>query len=168
MLSDKYPSLTRKLSSFVNSHERILYVNLDARGLTTENNDILLQSFIEAINEKIVDGVVWSLPRSSFNNLSSTLKLADGTLIHTHSILNNNNPDIYVTGFTPQFAILKHNNTKLFLSNGDSVSSYESLYTATPMLLMPHDNHAGNVERLIILVSGQRQLDVGGILKKMD
>ena len=116
-------------------------MNLDTRGLTTENKDILLKSFIEAINEKIFDGVIWSLPKSSFNDFSSTLNLDDGTLVHTPSLLSNNNPDFLVTGLTSQFSILKNNNTKLFLSNGDSVSSYESLYTATPMLLMPHDNH---------------------------
>ncbi|CAG8840673.1 338_t:CDS:1, partial [Racocetra persica] len=64
-------------------------------------------------------------------------------------ILNNNYPHIHITKFAPQFAILSHENTKIFLSHGGASSSHESMYTATPMLILPiMADQFGNAEKL--------------------
>ncbi|RIA88846.1 Glycosyltransferase Family 1 protein [Glomus cerebriforme] len=52
-------------------------------------------------------------------------------------LLPNKNPNISMESFAPQFSILNHTNTKLFLSHSGSGSVYESLYTGTPILALP-------------------------------
>src|ERR1044072_9250330 len=114
----------------MDGHERVLYVAFGARIFTTaENNNKILQSFIEIINKNIVDGIVWALSQTSKDDFYPTLNLSNGSQIQTSSILNNEHPHINILNFAPQFAILNHTNTKLFLSHGGAGSTHESLYT---------------------------------------
>ncbi|CAB4410727.1 unnamed protein product [Rhizophagus irregularis] len=135
ILSEEYPPLTPELSDFINGHERVLYVSFGILYFTTtDNNSKLLQSFIEAINKKIIDGVVWALVETPKDYFYPTLKLSDGTQIQTSQILNNEHPHIHtIAEFVPQFAILNHTNTKLFFNHGGAGSAHESLYTGTPI-----------------------------------
>ncbi|GBB97468.1 hypothetical protein RclHR1_00030025 [Rhizophagus clarus] len=174
ILSEKYPPLTPELSNFINGHERVLYVAFGTLYFaTTDNNNILLQSFIEAINKKIIDGVVWALVETSKDDFYPTLKLSDGTQVQTLPILNNEHPHIYITKFAPQFAVLNHTNTKLFFSHGGAGSTHESLYTGTPMLVLPFaGDQMGNAQKLVSAGVASllklTTLDVNDILNKMD
>ncbi|PKK60366.1 UDP-Glycosyltransferase/glycogen phosphorylase, partial [Rhizophagus irregularis] len=174
VLSEEYPPLTPELSDFINGHKRVLYVAFGTRFYTTiENNNKILQSFVEAINNKIIDGVVWALVETSKDNFSPTLGLTDGTQVQTLPILNNEHPHIHITKFVPQFAVLNHTNTKLFFSHGGAGSTHESLYTGTPMLVLPFGgDQMGNAQRLetagIALSLNKHSLDVNDILNKID
>ncbi|PKY25613.1 UDP-Glycosyltransferase/glycogen phosphorylase [Rhizophagus irregularis] len=174
ILSEEYPPLSPELSYFINGHERVLYVAFGTRFFTTtDNNSKLLQSFIEAINKKIVDGVVWALVETSKDNFHPTLKLSDGTQVQTSPILNNEHPHIHITKFAPQFAVLNHTNTKLFVSHGGAGSSHETLYTGTPVLVLPHaGDQIGNAQKLITAGVASslslNNLDINDILNKMD
>ncbi|CAB5206762.1 unnamed protein product [Rhizophagus irregularis] len=173
VLSKEYPPLTPELSNFINTHKRVLYVAFGTRFITnTENNNKILQSFVEAINRKIVDGVVWPLIETSKDNFYPTLKLTDGTQMQTLPILNNKHPHIHITKFVPQFAVLNHTNTKLFFSHGGAGSTHESLYTGTPMLVLPlGGDQMGNSQKLksagVALTLNELALDVSDILNKM-
>src|SRR5438046_2494153 len=115
-MSEEYPPLTPELFSFINVHERVLYVAFGTKAFTTiENNNKLLQSFIEAINKNIIDGVIWALSQTSKDDFSPTLSLNDGTQVQTSTILNNEHPHVHIVEFAPQFAVLNHTNIKLFL-----------------------------------------------------
>jgi hypothetical protein len=157
----------------MNAHERVLYIAFGTRFYTTtENNNKILQSLVEAINKKIIDGVVWPLCETSRDNFYSTLNLTDGTQIQTLPILNNKHPHIHITKFAPQFAILNHTNTKLFFSHGGAGSSHESLYTSTPMLVLPlGGDQMGNAQKLksagVALTLNVLTLDVNDMLNKM-
>ncbi|GBC04756.1 hypothetical protein RclHR1_05850005 [Rhizophagus clarus] len=174
VLSEVYPPLTPELSDFINGHERVLYVAFGTRFFTTiDNNSKLLQSFIEAVDKKVVDGVVWSLVETSKNDFHPTLKLSDGTQVQTSPILNNEHPHIHIAEFVPQFTVLNHTNTKLYFGHGGSVSSQESLYTGTPMLVLPFGaDNMGNAQKLIstgvALSLSIDNLDVNEILNKVD
>jgi hypothetical protein len=140
---------------------------------TLENNNKLLQAFIEAINQNIIDGVVWALVQTPKDSFSPTLSLFDGTQIQISPILNGENPHIYIENFVPQFSVLNHTNTKLFLSHGGAGSSHESLYTGTPMLIMPlAGDQLGNAEKLkssgIALTLDKLNLNVNDIVNKID
>src|SRR6266542_3614091 len=158
----------------MNGHERVLYVAFVTRYFTTiEKNSKLLQSFVEVINKKIIDGVIWSLVETSKDDFYSTLSLTDGTQVQTSPILNNENPHIRIVKFASQFAVLNHTNTKLFFSHGGAGSSHESLYTGTPMLVLPFGgDQMGNSQRLksagIALTLTKFTLNVNDILNKMD
>ena len=136
-MSEEYPPLTPELSDFVNGHGRVLYVSFGTLFFTTtEVNDKLLQSFIKAINDNVIDGVIWALVQTSKDDFSSTLSQDDGTQIKTSSILNNEHPHILIVEFAPQFAVLNHTNTKLFLSHGGMGSSHESLWYSYLLLVI--------------------------------
>ncbi|RGB41372.1 Glycosyltransferase Family 1 protein [Rhizophagus diaphanus] len=175
VLSEEYPLLTPELSDFINGHKRVLYVAFGTRFFTTiENNNKILQSCVEAINNKIIDGVVWALVETSKDNFSPTLGLTDGTEVQTLPILNNEHPHIHITKFAPQFAVLNHTNTKLFFSHGGAGSTHESLYTGTPMLVLPFGgDQMGNAQKLkksagIALLLNKHALDVNDIVSKID
>jgi hypothetical protein len=158
----------------MNAHKRVLYVAFGTHFFTTtENNNKILQSFVEAINKKIIDGVVWALVETSKDDFNPTLNLTDGTQVQTLSILNNGHPHIHITKFAPQFAILNHTNTKLFFSHGGAGSSHESLYTGTPMLVLPFgSDQMGNADKLksagIALTLYKFTLDVNDIISKIN
>ncbi|RIA90049.1 Glycosyltransferase Family 1 protein [Glomus cerebriforme] len=174
VLPREYPPLTPELSDFINAHKRVLYVAFGARFTTTvENNSKLMQSFVEAINKNMIDGVVWALSQTSKDAFYPTLNPTDGSQIQTSSILNNEHPHIRIVKFAPQFAVLNHPNTKLFLSHGGAGSVHESLYTGTPMLVLPlGSDQMGNAEKLesagVALSLNKMKLDVNDIINKMD
>ncbi|PKY22126.1 UDP-Glycosyltransferase/glycogen phosphorylase, partial [Rhizophagus irregularis] len=174
VLSEEYPSLTPELSDFINGHQRVLYIAFGTRFYATiENNNKILQSIVETINNKIFDGVIWALSETSKDDFSPSLNFADGTQVQTLPILNNIHPHIHITKFAPQFAVLNHTNTKLFFSHGGALSSHESLYTGTPMLILPFSvDQMGNAQRLksagVALTVNKNTLDVNDILNKID
>jgi hypothetical protein len=158
----------------MNNHERVLYVSFGTRFYVSVGNiNKILQSVIEAINKNIIDGVVWALVQTSKDDFYSTLTLTDGTKIQTAPILNNEYPHINFVSFAPQFAVLNHTNTKLFFSHGGAGSSHESLYTGTPMLVLPFGaDQMGNGEKLkaagVALTLNKLNLDVNDILSKLE
>ena len=157
----------------MNEHKRVLYVAFGTHFFTTtENNNKILQSLVEAINQNLFDGVIWALVQTSKDDFSPTLTLNDGTKIQTSTILNNEIPNIHISKFVPQFAILNNTNTKLFLSHGGAGSSHESLYNGIPMLILPFGgDQMGNSEKLkssgIALTLSRFNLNVNEILSKM-
>ncbi|PKC63360.1 UDP-Glycosyltransferase/glycogen phosphorylase [Rhizophagus irregularis] len=109
---------------------------------------------------------------TSRDNFYPTLNLTDGTQVQTLSILNNKHPHIHITNFAPQFAVLNHTNTKLFFSHGGAGSAHESLYTGTPMLVLPlGGDQMGNAQKLktagVALTLSVYNLNVNDILNKM-
>jgi hypothetical protein len=158
----------------MDAHDRVLYVAFGTRfHASTENNSKLLQSFVEAINKKIIDGIIWALVVTPEDSYFPTLNLTDGSHIQTSPILNNKHPHIHIVKFAPQFAILNHTNTKLFFTHGGAGSSHESLYTGTPMLVLPFGvDQMGNADKLetagVALKLNKFTLDVNDIINKID
>ncbi|GBB83424.1 hypothetical protein RclHR1_10150001 [Rhizophagus clarus] len=173
VLPEEYPPLTPELSDFINSHKRVLYVAFGTRFYaSTENNNKILQSLVEAVNKKLVDGVIWALSQTSKEEFYPTLDLTDGTQMQTLPLLNNKHPHIRIAKFAPQFAVLNHTNTKLFFSHGGAGSTHESLYTGTPMLVLPFGgDQMGNAQKLrsagVALTLDKLSLGVNDILNKM-
>ncbi|KAF0561837.1 UDP-Glycosyltransferase/glycogen phosphorylase [Gigaspora margarita] len=150
ILPDTYPNLSPDLELFLSTHLKTMYIALGTVIYTTPKNfAILLQSALELINRNILDGVIWSTVKFNESDLPSTINLSTGEVIPTSNLLNNLHPHVYIIKYAPQFAILSHENTKVFLSHGGASSSHESIYTATPMLVLPIAfDQAGNAERL--------------------
>ena len=141
--------------------------------LSPENNEKLLQSVIEAIENNIVDGVIWANIKKNQESFPPNITLSNGKIISTSDIFDNKNPDIHMTSFAPQFAILNHTNTKIFLSHSGAGSVYESLYTGTPILALPITfDQPGNAERLelagVALTLDKLNLNVNDILGKIE
>jgi hypothetical protein len=174
-MQESYPPLTSTLSSFLSSHQRIMYVSFGMQVYTkSENYAILLQSFLEAIDRNIIDGIVWSL-----SGLENFPTLSDDTPLETSEILNNRYTHIYVTTslslkeLTPQVSILNHTNTKIFLTHGGVASCHESLYVGKPMLILPlASDQFSNAEKLeeqgVALKLNKMNLHVDDIVRKIE
>jgi len=92
--------------------------------------------------------------------IPAQIVFSDNKTINTLNILNNH-PSIHITENSPQFSILNHTNIKIHLTHGGIGSIYESLYTGTPMLLLPIAfDQFGNSEKLL-------ENDVGLFLSKV-
>ncbi|CAG8524612.1 1282_t:CDS:2 [Diversispora eburnea] len=174
VMQDEYPILTPNLLSFINSHHKILYVSFNNDIYTTlENNIILLQSCAEAIQQKIIDGVIWSFLNPTFDEiLSKSITLSDGTSFTTTEILSNQLSHFLITRFTSQFSILNHTNVKVFLNEGGYTSIYEALYTGTPILALPIEfgnlNNGERLERLGVGITiNKMELNIKDILNKI-
>ncbi|CAG8584402.1 22156_t:CDS:2 [Cetraspora pellucida] len=174
VMQDEYEPMTPILSSFIAKHKRTMLVAFGTHVYTTpENIGTLIQSFIEAIDRKVIDGIIWALVQISHEDIPSTISLSDGSTISTDEILNNQNPHIHVSQFLPQFALLNHTNVKVFLSHAGKGSSHEALYTATPMLTLPIAfDQMGNAEALeaagVALTLSKLNLKVEDIISKIE
>jgi hypothetical protein len=174
-MQESYLPLTKTLSSFLSSYKRIMYVSFGMQVYTTpENYERLLQSFLEAIDRNIIDGIVWSL-----SGLENFPTLSDDTQLETSEILNNRYTHIYVTTsssleeLTPQVSILNHSNTKIFLTHGGVASCHESLYVGKPMLILPlASDQFSNAEKLeeqgVALKLDKMNLNVDDIVRKIE
>ncbi|GBC02649.1 hypothetical protein RclHR1_04730010 [Rhizophagus clarus] len=174
VLPDYFPPLTPDVEKFLNSHKRTMFVALGSYlFLSAENNAKLLQSIIEVIENNIVDGVIWANIEKYRESFPSSITLSDGRIISTSNIFDNKNPNIFMTSFAPQFSILNHTNTKIFLSHSGSGSIYESLYAGTPILALPITyDQPGNAEKLesagVALTLDKTNLDVNDIVNKVE
>ncbi|CAG8535100.1 7800_t:CDS:2, partial [Scutellospora calospora] len=173
ILPDIYPDLSPDLELFLSAHPRTMYIALGTAAYTTPKNFVIvLQSALELINSNILDGVIWATVRFNESDLPSTFTLSNGDIISTSNLSNNLYPHIYITKYAPQFAILSHENTKVFLSHAGVGSSHESMYTATPMLLLPigfdQPGNAGKLELTgMALLLSKLDLRVDDIVSKV-
>ncbi|CAG8543985.1 1787_t:CDS:2 [Cetraspora pellucida] len=173
ILPDIYPDLSPSLSEFLETHPKTMYFTLGTQAYTTpQNYIILLQSFIELINQNILDGIIWSTVKTDISELPPFITLSSNISIPTSNILNNLFPNIFVMNFAPQFALLSHKHLRVFLSHGGANSCHESMYTATPMLLFPIiDDQNSNAEKLedagMALRLSRFNLDVNDIVFKV-
>ncbi|RIB27480.1 Glycosyltransferase Family 1 protein [Gigaspora rosea] len=124
----------------------------------------------------ILDSFLNAHPRTIYFALGTNAIISPQNLANSSSqitcILNNEYPHIHISKFSPQLAILSHVNTKLFLSHGGAGSSHESMYTATPMLVLPiFGDQPRNAELLesagIALSISRANLQVDDIVSKV-
>ncbi|RIB22907.1 Glycosyltransferase Family 1 protein [Gigaspora rosea] len=169
IMSDIYPGLTPVLDSFLVTHPRTIYFAIGTYAVLSDQIvAAILKSFLKLIDQDVIDGVIWATMNADTSKLMS---LSD-TDISMSVILNNNYSHIHVTKRAPQFAILSHENTKLFLSHGGVSSSHEALYNAKPMLILPiFGDQLGNAQKLelagVALRISEFNLNVNDIILKV-
>ncbi|CAG8827618.1 616_t:CDS:2, partial [Racocetra persica] len=72
IMSDVYPSLTPALDSFISTHPRTLYFAIGTVVVTTPQNiAVILKSFLELIDQDVIDGVIWSTVKIDASELLS-------------------------------------------------------------------------------------------------
>ncbi|CAJ0757011.1 11695_t:CDS:2, partial [Entrophospora sp. SA101] len=174
IMSDSYPPLSPETKKFLDNHPRTMLVAFGTQFYVSErNNGILLQSFIEAIENNVLDGVIWGLSNIILEEIPKTITLSNGKEFDTIDIINNKHPNIHILSFAPQFSILAHENCKVFLSHTGASSANEALYNGKPILALPIalDQH-GNAEKLekfagVALTLDKMTLNVEEILIKL-
>ncbi|ORY01235.1 UDP-Glycosyltransferase/glycogen phosphorylase [Basidiobolus meristosporus CBS 931.73] len=137
LLSFEYPPLTPELQSFLDSRQRVTYiafgtnVRLDRAKITK-----ILTSVLQLLDDKAVDGVIWPLSVSAIEEFPEEIHVNNAT-IQVEQILKNLHENIRILDFAPQFSVLSHPNTVLFVSHGGLDSANEALVTGTRVLSLP-------------------------------
>ncbi|KXN72689.1 glycosyltransferase family 1 protein, partial [Conidiobolus coronatus NRRL 28638] len=80
--------------------------------------------------------------------------------VKTEDLFSGKYPQFKVAGFAPQEAILKHKSTKLFVSHGGLESVFETVFTLTPVLVMPFNGDQPGNAQLVI------ESNLGGMIDK--
>ncbi|CAG8812206.1 27232_t:CDS:2 [Gigaspora margarita] len=111
VIPDNFPALTPVLDKFLIAHPRKIYFALGTNAILSSQNVVtILKSFLKLIDQDVIDGIIWSTTKT---DPSESLFLTNSS-VQISAILNNEHPHIHITKFSPQFAILSHENTKLF------------------------------------------------------
>ncbi|KXN65255.1 glycosyltransferase family 1 protein, partial [Conidiobolus coronatus NRRL 28638] len=137
ILSGDIPPLSPELQTFMDTHNKVLYVAFGSVVNPSQNLlTKLLGHFQRAINQGILDGVIWGLLKTDFNTFPKTFKV-DNAEYTTAQIVEGTHDKIKILKWAPQQSILHHSSTKLFLSHGGLDSIYESSNAGVPMLIVP-------------------------------
>ena len=140
ILSDHYPLLlpSEPYPEFLYSHERVVYVALGSH-IILKNEDAIkiIQGLIKAVDDDVVDGVIWSVSQGgrrdfdldfvfALNNLGDTITFGN--------LLGGCHRNWLFTEFAPQRAILGHWSTKVYLTHGGGSSANEGLVITSSSL----------------------------------
>jgi hypothetical protein len=120
ILRKKYDALTPALTTFLDSHRRVAYVAFGQHAVPTEQDtEFLVHSLVQALKDGHLDGVIWaSAPKHPVPVIPRAA-------------------EILVTGWAPQFAILQHPSTVLFVTHGGAGSVHEALFNKVPLFVFP-------------------------------
>ncbi|KAK9761835.1 hypothetical protein K7432_012972 [Basidiobolus ranarum] len=149
LISREYPPLTPELLSFLDERKKVVYIAFGTMViLSAASAEKILRSVLHLLDDGVIDGVIWPLAQISESDFPSEMHINNSTIV-THTVLNNEHRDIRILQFAPQFSILSHPNTVLFVSHGGLDSSNEALLTGTKVLGLPvfgdHFYNAGNL-----------------------
>ncbi|KAI8975991.1 hypothetical protein BDB01DRAFT_728326 [Pilobolus umbonatus] len=141
-----YEPLSGPLSDFVNLHNRTVYVAFgQIYHPNQEEFSVLLIALIEGWEQGLLDGVIWSVPHQSRQQLlGTTIQTLSGQFYRVIDLFNNLIPSFRFEVWAPQFAILSHPHCKLFVSHGGASSVHESLYNGVTLLLHPFTSDQPN------------------------
>ncbi|KXN65074.1 glycosyltransferase family 1 protein [Conidiobolus coronatus NRRL 28638] len=118
--------------------DKVIYVGFGSlTQLQPELSEGMLKHFHKLLEHNWIDGVIWGGMANT--NLKKFPKkyTVDGMEFPTKSILDGTHQQIKLLKWAPQRSILNHPSTKLFLTHGGLDSIYESINSATPMIILP-------------------------------
>jgi UDP:flavonoid glycosyltransferase YjiC (YdhE family) len=128
--------LTEDLSKFLNQWDNVLYIAFGSyQTLTTKELELIIQASFKSIADGTINGVILATKtkKSDFPDEFHT----ENGIIKSKDIFEDRISNFKYMEHVPQEAILNHANTKLFISHGGLESTFESISTSTPILLMP-------------------------------
>jgi hypothetical protein len=128
--------LTEGLSNFLNQRNNVLYIAFGSyQTLSTKELKLIIQASFKSIADGTINGVILATKtkKSDFPDEFHT----ENGIIKSKDIFEDRISNFKYMEHVPQEAILNHANTKLFISHGGLESTFESISTSTPILLMP-------------------------------
>ncbi|KAL0935022.1 UDP-glucosyl transferase family protein (cytochrome P450) [Colletotrichum truncatum] len=139
ILSDEYPQLEDKFKTFLEFHDKTIYIALGTH-VVLPNEDLgkLIRGLILALDEGHINGVIWSIGSAGRRDSDRTASFnrADGSTLTVGDIFDEKHADFLAPTFAPQRAILEHVHTRVYLTHGGGSSANETLFHGTPVLVM--------------------------------
>jgi len=153
ILADAYPLISDPYESFLETHNKTLYLALGTHIiLSNDHASKLIQGLITAMDQGLINGVIWSISEAARRDIDPNHQCADkaGKTFTLASLLKNEHPSFLVTAFAPQRAILDHTHTTIYLTHGGGSSANEGLYHGKPMIALGFFfDQISNVPRLV-------------------
>ncbi|KAJ4129012.1 hypothetical protein NW768_007541 [Fusarium equiseti] len=153
ILADTYPLISDPYESFLETHNKTLYLALGTHIiLSNDHASKLIQGLITAMDQGLINGVIWSISEAARRDIDPNHGCTDkaGKTFTFASLLKNEHPAFLVTAFAPQRAILDHTHTTIYLTHGGGSSANEGLYHGKPMIAMGFFfDQISNVPRLV-------------------
>lgn len=151
ILTDEYPALDDTYAKFLDEHPRTIYIALGTHIILPHiDAKKIVQGLILAMQERLIDGIIWSVGRSGRQLFDeSEVFTIQGKKIAFRELLQDRHQDWMFPTFAPQRAILDHPHTKIYFTHGGGSSANEGVYHGKPMLVMAfYFDQIGNAARL--------------------
>jgi UDP:flavonoid glycosyltransferase YjiC (YdhE family) len=157
--SSKIAPLTDEFKDFLEEHEAVLYIAFGT-GTWLGHTDLrlIIEASFLALKYGIVNGVILATITPE-ENFPEEFKTVLG-IIKSKDLFNGLYPQIKISRFVPQEAILKHKSTKLHITHGGLESLFETIYTLTPALVMPFFGDQPGNSQLVV------ENNLGGMIDK--
>ncbi|KAH7002224.1 hypothetical protein EDB80DRAFT_720190 [Ilyonectria destructans] len=139
ILADEYPGLDERHASFLETHNRTVYVALGTNiVLPKPAFKKLLAGLVRALNVGSVNGVVWALNKANVDRLDrgQTVSRAKGKSFTLGELVDGAVPEFLVPRFAPQRAILDHPHTRVFITHAGGSSANEAVYHGIPVIVL--------------------------------
>ncbi|KAI8578112.1 hypothetical protein K450DRAFT_249098 [Umbelopsis ramanniana AG] len=139
IMPSSYPEMDAATSDFLTLHQKIVYAAFGHHIIpTAQEFEKVLVSLIDSVEDGTVDGFLWATVQMS--DFPEKIVTSKGTQLNVTEILQNPQkyPHYKFVKWAPQFAILSHSSTALFMTHGGANSIFESLYTGQKMLIHPY------------------------------
>ncbi|KAI8887025.1 glycosyltransferase family 1 protein [Backusella circina FSU 941] len=147
ILRTNYPNMDEKTATFLSQHNRTIYVAFGQHTVPSEEDvHLILYNLLKLKEEGYINGIIWA--RLDPNVLPQKLEIATKNSKFTISksdLLNS--PEFLILKWAPQYAILQHPSTVLFVGHGGIGSIHESLYSRVPLFIysffadQPYNGH---------------------------
>ncbi|CAG9986160.1 unnamed protein product [Clonostachys byssicola] len=139
ILTDEFLTLDQPHGSFLDSHSRTAYVALGTHiNLPKDVFEKLFRGLIQSLILGHIDGIIWSLPALTRENLDREQQLeVNGHLLRLGDLLDNRASSVFFPTYSPQRAVLDHKNTAIFVTHAGGSSANEVAYHGKPALVIP-------------------------------
>ncbi|KAI9300970.1 hypothetical protein BJ944DRAFT_169925 [Cunninghamella echinulata] len=148
IMKKTYEGLTPEIKQFLSSHSKIVYVAFGQHSVPTrEDTDFIMKALVNQLENGLIDGIYWAsspkhptpnIPSSSSSTSSSNNDNSSDSMKNKNKQRKKINPkDILITSWAPQFAILQHPSTFMFVTHGGAASLHECLFSKVIPFVYP-------------------------------
>ncbi|KAG0192825.1 hypothetical protein DFQ28_007435, partial [Apophysomyces sp. BC1034] len=131
----EHPPLTEDLRQFLETHHRIAYVAFGQHfSPTLEDTELILAVLLENIELGALDGFIWANPAPKFPPYITT---SSNKAYNVAELLEQTNTYGRVISWAPQYAVLRHPTTVMFVTHGGLGSLYEALFAGKRTMVFP-------------------------------
>ncbi|KAH8552729.1 hypothetical protein BGW37DRAFT_454810 [Umbelopsis sp. PMI_123] len=138
IMPSSYPALDDDTAEFLNVYKKIAYISFGHHASPSlDDFTKVLIALFNSVETGVIQGFIWA--SVSLSAFPEQVTSSSGISYNVTDIIHNGSKyDHYkFTQWAPQFAILMHPSTAVFLTHGGANSIFESLYSRTKMLVHP-------------------------------
>ncbi|KAG2179794.1 hypothetical protein INT43_003577 [Umbelopsis isabellina] len=174
VMQKTFQDLEADHQQFLGNHRKIAYVAFGHHAIASHAEfEQVLTALIESVERRTIDGFVWAIVKRSLLPVSVTTHR--GSHVNVTDIMENPEkyPHYLFPKWAPQFAILSHPSTAIFITHGGANSIFEGYFTGKKMLAHPYfADQPSNAKLLVSTGAGldydRRNLNASEIVHKIE